>query len=355
MKKISTSKVCCNMNTEDEFTPRRIRSKERIPYIDSLKGLAILLVVMGHVLACYHNDFNQALSVDSNSMILWKFIYGFHMPLFLFLSGFVFNISSIQISFSNVFFKIKKNFKRLIVPYVSMGVVYFVLLGNTDGYWYLYVLFIFCTIISLLNWLLGRFKWWNSSTGSIVLLCVSFIAKYFLCKLHPYEILPIFDWGHFALFFYFCLGIVFRKHKLDLYIQRNAFVYNLLLISFFISFLSKFRIGFSFPDKLDVYAISATIIIFILFSKVRQDCTNVVLRFLNEIGKKTLEIYLLHFFFLAKIPLFGSFLDSIDSKISIILQLLSSTFCALLIIGLNCLICKIVEPADVVRKLFFGK
>lgn len=51
----------------------------RISYIDQLKGIAILLVVLGHVIG-YNNCENS---------FLWRFIYSFHMPLFMFISGYV--------------------------------------------------------------------------------------------------------------------------------------------------------------------------------------------------------------------------------------------------------------------------
>lgn len=53
---------------------------KRIDYIDRLKGLAIALVVMGHV---YLFSYNHSSSVIPNV------IGSFHMALFMFLSGFV--------------------------------------------------------------------------------------------------------------------------------------------------------------------------------------------------------------------------------------------------------------------------
>lgn len=55
---------------------------ERIEIIDSLKGYAIVLVVIGHVIT-YANPNNFIKSW------LFSFIYAFHMPLFLFLSGYL--------------------------------------------------------------------------------------------------------------------------------------------------------------------------------------------------------------------------------------------------------------------------
>lgn len=51
---------------------------KRIEYIDIARGMAMLLVILGH---CFT-------SVDAT---LNKFILSFHMPLFFFLSGFTCN------------------------------------------------------------------------------------------------------------------------------------------------------------------------------------------------------------------------------------------------------------------------
>lgn len=53
----------------------------RIEYIDTLKGIAIILVVMGHVVQFIWGD-----RYGSNQ-IIFIIIYSFHMPLFFFLSG----------------------------------------------------------------------------------------------------------------------------------------------------------------------------------------------------------------------------------------------------------------------------
>ena len=54
----------------------------RVQYIDRLKGLAIILVVMGHILGFRQPE-------DGTEDGIHTFIYTFHMPLFMFLSGLV--------------------------------------------------------------------------------------------------------------------------------------------------------------------------------------------------------------------------------------------------------------------------
>lgn len=47
----------------------------RLHYIDNLKGVLILLVVLGHCIQCTDLDF------DHNAV--FRYIYSFHMPLFM--------------------------------------------------------------------------------------------------------------------------------------------------------------------------------------------------------------------------------------------------------------------------------
>lgn len=80
--------------------------KTRIEYIDILKGIGIILVVLGHV----------TLNKD-----LYHFIYAFHMPLFFIVSGMFLHDKQ---GF------IRKQAKSLLIPYLSFGLLTFV-------YWWL--------------------------------------------------------------------------------------------------------------------------------------------------------------------------------------------------------------------------
>ena len=74
--------------------------KERIEWIDMAKGYGILLVIYAH------------LGRDS----LWTWMYSFHLPLFFFLSGYVFNG---QRKFGEF---VQKKCKAILVPYFCLGI-----------------------------------------------------------------------------------------------------------------------------------------------------------------------------------------------------------------------------------------
>ncbi len=78
---------------------------------DSLKGFLIIMVIVGHVVP---------LSLDDS--LLRAVIYSFHMPLFFFVSGFLFNLKrSITLSPIQLLSQYKK---RVIVPWFLAVVVY---------------------------------------------------------------------------------------------------------------------------------------------------------------------------------------------------------------------------------------
>lgn len=58
-----------------------MKEKKKLLWIDNLRGFLILLVILGH---CIQNT-----NSNYQSDILFCYIYSFHMPLFIFVSGYV--------------------------------------------------------------------------------------------------------------------------------------------------------------------------------------------------------------------------------------------------------------------------
>ena len=91
--------------------------KQRDIHLDALKGLAIILVVTGHIIAFSHPG-----TVDKS--LLFNLIYSFHMPLFFFISGYlVFGRFGPTTSGW-----IQKKFVQLIIPYTIFTFFYFFIL-----------------------------------------------------------------------------------------------------------------------------------------------------------------------------------------------------------------------------------
>ncbi|MFI6476896.1 acyltransferase family protein [Nonomuraea sp. NPDC050663] len=128
---------------EQQEAPPPKRGRE--PYLDNVKFLLIATVVVGHSLV-------PTLNADS-SRSLYIFIYTFHMPLFVIISGYL------SRNFWNSNAKTNKLVDTFLVPYVIVEVGYAALRTALGQKWSL-------TIIdpAWLNWYLVALLFWRLST-----------------------------------------------------------------------------------------------------------------------------------------------------------------------------------------------
>lgn len=96
-----------------------------------------VLVVAGHVIIFYSAT-GGAVDMPTNMLLdyLMKFIYSFHMPLFMFVSGAVYRKGIARGKYKDFWEFIVKKFRRIMIPYFAWGILYvmpvMVLLGITD-------------------------------------------------------------------------------------------------------------------------------------------------------------------------------------------------------------------------------
>lgn len=130
---------------EPEPTPRPSRKRQRDPYLDNVKFLLIALVPLGHSLV-------PTLSASS-ARAAYLYIYVFHMPLFVIISGYL------SRNFWNSNAKTNKLVDTFLVPYVIVEVGYALLRTALGQKWSL-------TIMdpAWLNWYLLALLFWRLST-----------------------------------------------------------------------------------------------------------------------------------------------------------------------------------------------
>ena len=119
--------------------------RQRLQFIDRLKGFAILAVILGHL------SIWQLGELDTPK---W-FVNTFHMPVFLFLSGFLITPPN--------FLKCKEKLFQFLLPGLIVGGIYshymndnishFLYHDSKFGYWYLFVLSGYYVLMSLFHYL----------------------------------------------------------------------------------------------------------------------------------------------------------------------------------------------------------
>lgn len=277
---------------------------KRIVWIDDLKAFACFLVVLGHLL----QSFNKAgidNYTDITQFINW-FIYLFHMPLFMMISGFLYCNTKKEFSLKKYKnFTIKKTI-NLLFPYVTFYLLFIGInmlfsnsVNNARGiddllrifnnpiapYWFLYALMSIFIVIPILEKILKNNKFIVLSILIIFkLLSVLFNTNiYFIDSIMAYGI-------------YFYIGSFISKED-----NSKSIINNIL---FLILYLIISLIYYFVYDKINIYINEYIKIVFAIigiyafaniFKKVNQ------LKILDSFKDYTFQIYLLHTIFAAGI------------------------------------------------------
>lgn len=206
---------------------------KRIIYLDIAKAICIILVVIGH--------FNP-----QQSPIWWKeivkFIYSFHMPLFLFASGLIY-ISTKKAEQPYISF-IRNKIFRLMIPYFSTSIIIIILKLSAGNNIYVENPKTFMSFIRMLYYPEAGFflwfiwaLWWMfvilpifKTKKSRLILFLASLALHYL----PYTFTPIFCLEQFRdMFVYFMFGVVCHDYK-QAFARLNNIHFSVYVILFFI-------------------------------------------------------------------------------------------------------------------------
>jgi len=328
--------------------------KDRVIYIDRLKGYAILLVVVGHII--------QLHTKDSTTNPLFEIIYSFHMPFFFFLCGYIADKTT-SIKFKTDYWLfIKKKSMSLLIPFFIWPLIinnYFLnnsyysnftdivikQLGPTPSLWFLITLYKIMIIFSIF-YIISN-KWKKSIYKDLILLIIIFIPL-FLISLNNFI---YFNFLLYTSFFFF--GIFLSKHIVLDRIINNKWVFLVTTILFFL------LVGYyhsSAPETLFLKAIKL-ILTFALsffatvslynFSK-RLDHPSWMDNFWIPMGQATIIIYITPIILLPKTFFFPT---DFPTLLILILCLIFSVLQMYISLAIG----KIIECLPVLNLLLYGK
>lgn len=279
-----------------------MNQKDRIEWIDAVKGITIILVVLGHSIS----GSGVMESKIENAALIWKIIYriitSFHMPIFFFVSGYLYDRHNDECEFSIEKYKslIHNKFCDCIIPYVIFELLYvaFGIVTNDQRYtvdaflrsiyspishfWFLYVLFFIYLIIPMVLYAIKK--------ESLAILSFGIFTVY-ICDILKYNgAFPLDRILYYSLFF--LIGKYSSKAKISLALTTPIkggiiFVYLTLLVLEY-----KLSIGKIVLVKLLAACVAIYGVIGIF--NARRKFT-----FLEVIGKNTMPVYLIHSLFVS--------------------------------------------------------
>lgn len=312
------------------------RAKVRDGFLDCLKGLAILTVVIGHTAQGATPDFDD----------YWPFrvIYAFHMPMFMFVSGMTaafffqrqtFRQPGNETAIHPFATDLAKKAQRLLIPYVTWAVVSYALQPSADfvsyiakfirspdyGLWFLLALF-YCSIgltgsaflvIAFRRYYRGRttIPWDNRwvQTAAIVLASylVSVVSRWIPNGLGLYM-------GQ-MYFPYFIAGLVYQialSRGLPRLVRPLPYLIFLALVPFwyrthpsslFAYLPSSWEQSHSFNGiYLKIVAYAGTLAFVDLAGIIHRRLPALLERSLAFLGRRSLDVYAIHFHVLGMWP-----------------------------------------------------
>lgn len=326
--------------------------KERLLYIDALRGFAIFLVVLGHILI--FNGYEKS--------IITTTIYSFHMPLFMFISGYVARYSYKKIEDIKSFYNtVLRKFITILLPYIVFCVfvrplffcspMNYLAVFKDNGiqsfflseYWFLPCLFILqiCFILyMLINDKIERYRFYLK-IFTITILSVSLFVFYQQLELQVLKQCMMY------IFFYFGGVLMMEYSNIFVKICKNHYIIFLLFITFAVLCgIYNVEVGKGILAKICrfICGLSSIPIFFSIFSELSDKYR--IYNVLKNIGVNTLGIYLIHYIFVK---------DWEINNLSIFPMLVVSILGSLLVIGCCLIIIYFIKKNKVLSLLLLGK
>lgn len=289
--------------------------EKRIEYIDAMRGFTMLLIVYGHIRIFGYHQTDDSILNSYNSLLLL-----ITLPLFFFISGWLFYKTAAQKT-ETFQFLIRKA-RKLLIPTVLFMFIYALLfnynfiIGLFDvfklGYWFTITLFNFFVGFYIIRKIFSFCRFSDSMKDYLWIIialllhfattdkCMQFLGLYG-------KISNLFGIIQFKYFLFFIIGFLVKKHfNYFLTWKDKKYSAAILLIVFFGTILPILKYN-PFPNNvwfdhfIFLYAgILGIFIIFLYFNRYQDSFTihTKIGKLFQLIGKKTLDIYLLHYLFL---------------------------------------------------------
>lgn len=345
-----------NQDISGRLTQGKTPSK-RIEFIDAMRGFTIFLVVLDHVaLLC--------LNINSSVPSINNYLIQVRMPMFFLISGFVLYKEGVVWNASHIVRFFKKKIPVQLLSPLLFFVVYMHLNGYNIlegflnepkyGYWFTYALFIYFVIYASVRFFL------RGVLAEIVLLLIGICLLAagwppFIVHIPvPENVLWFLSFPHWQYFLYFVLGTLVKKYFDQ--VQHLLDGKWLLPICVAVYFL-----GNAFSDMVSLpnaiirlpFTLTGLVILFAFFRNKQKlfSSSNRLGRTMLYVGRRTLDVYLLHYFLL---PVNLAFVTVFVDHPMPIVEFFVSSVISLLIIAMCLLISNIIRLSPFLAHWIFG-
>lgn len=340
--------------------------KQRIEYIDAMRGFTMILVVYSHVCSLCLGDMWMG----------WNDVFFlFRLPCFFFISGWLFENTEREWNKISVKTTISHKFMVQIVPtfifllLLAPPPVFFSRLGATKGgYWFTFALFEFFLLTIFSEKYLK--KW--GGVFALIISTLAFLYDIYYNQIEPSsynlhfslsiinfsltDILGILSFMTWRYFLFFYAGTWVKRH-FDAFVYWTSKMWVIIVTFIGFSVVSIMPHSDDALPELLIFAIGGLLGLTIVFTTFR-----ILARYLSKdrwlgrglqyIGTRTLDVYLLHYFLLPKFLILYS--DQLQAYNNRMLDFLVAMTSALVVTGLCLLVSYLIRLNPFLGHYLFG-
>lgn len=322
---------------------------------------------MGHVLSWSMERSGCPRTVDS--WFVREVIYSFHMPLFMFMSGYVIDLKKKEWNGNTCSKALTSRLRSLLLPCLSFKllgcVATFMVSGSVvitgDCPWFLRALFEIVLVFTAIKYFVYKLGWQGGYVEAACL-ALGYCFIFGLTRVFRSTILD--EWINFTQFQimypYFILGYLYRKIEKKL---NGNLLYTLMIVVYALAFY--YYLYVQTPNGLHallryVLAMSGIYVVYQLALGICQK-ENTFVKIFTYLGIHSIEIYLLSDFFIprsgkiAQMIYETSLIPNEYLATSIGLQLLFGVIISVYCVCCCLMIMKVIEKSSVLGLIFFGR
>ena len=363
--------------------PSATNKKPRLGWLDALRGFTMLLVVTNHVAL-------KSFGMQIRWSAALQFFLLFRMPLFFFISGYLAYKASRVWNARTLGELTLKKLRVQIIPTAVFFLLFLAMVPTTPfidslnealassmkaGYWFTLVL-----LYMLLTFYL--FSYVESKLSSVFPLIASFLLPLlFIVSLGLFETCYLprqFSWalGHkgppnaflnysslvemFRYFPFFLYGAMVHRHwERAQRLMDSRWFFPVVVVLALLTTLEVIKWHYlrmewaSLPHTLAMFLLLTIVFMFFRhYSDFFSDKTALG-RGLQFIGRRTLDIYLLHYFFLPKLPMVGEFFRV--NRHNFILDTTAALAVALVVVAFCVITSQLLRVSPFLKKYLFGR
>lgn len=333
-----------------------MRNASRLSHLDILKGVAILMVIWGHVLY-----FGMETYMDN---AIYVMIYSLHMPLFALLAGY---LSSQPLDFSarGIYTYWSKKATRLLLPLLAIPMLYnWIWHGFSTAlplnmylgrYWFTYALFLVFALFYLYRWLLHHVRGgWAVEIG----LGLAFVLaiEYFNALLgehHPDWQNRLLTWQVARLYKYFWLGYLMARYpKIQAYMTHEASA-TIAFIGYSALLYAQVECGYKLLEEIPL-TLLGLVFFYSLGLKLATSSSRGI-RLLGDLGRESLPIYLTHYFFIFNLSFLPTLLSPIPRAYALGWEVFIGAVATVIILLPTLLVIRVIKSNRYLTLLIYGE